>query len=438
MSDRLKIAVLGGGSVVFAPSVLYGAFLEHRLHGIEIALVDSDEGAVFPMADVGRRIAQRGGGAGDVAVTAHTHMSPALEGASYVICAAGHDVSSRFTTDCRIIEALAPDHAISKFGGVAGISYSLRQIRMIQEICGEMKRLCVANAMLLNVSNPLPRVCQAAHEEGVYTVGFCSASLAAYGWVWRILRGEQLAYPFEPARSMLDLSTAGLNHLSFILDLWDHQSGEDLYPVLRDVASGEGRNAGQPMSAKLLVETGYFPAAGDNQIRDFLEPPADCPAPRAQVSEEDQEQREQRLKLLEGVAQGKQTYDELLARRAWERPIDLVAALAFNRPAAFTSLNLLNTRQIQQLPRKVFVETAATADGKGVCATPVQVPESLVPLLQRTAQVTDTIVRAARWTSRKHLDEAVELDPTIVDKTAGRNALDECLKAHADILPAYK
>jgi hypothetical protein len=29
------------------------------------------------------------------------------------------------------------------------------------------------------------------------------------------------------------------------------------------------------------------------------------------------------------------------------------------------------------------------------------------------------------------------LDPTILDKTAGRRALNECLKAHADILPVF-
>src|SRR3989442_11167151 len=96
---------------------------------------------------------------------------------------------------------------------------------------------------------------------------------------------------------MLDLSTAGLNHLSFILDLWDHQSGEDLYPALRDVASGEGRNAGQPVSAKLLAELGYLPAAGGNQIRDFLEPPAGCPVPRAQAGGGGEEERERRLQL---------------------------------------------------------------------------------------------------------------------------------------------
>ena len=33
--------------------------------------------------------------------------------------------------------------------------------------------------------------------------------------------------------------------------------------------------------------------------------------------------------------------------------------------------------------------------------------------------------------------QAVELDPTVLDKPAGIRAIDECLAVHADVLPAY-
>jgi alpha-galactosidase/6-phospho-beta-glucosidase family protein len=51
--------------------------------------------------------------------------------------------------------------------------------------------------------------------------------------------------------------------------------------------------------------------------------------------------------------------------------------------------------------------------------------------------VTDTIVRAALKRSRGLVREAAERDPTITDKAKGVAALDECLAAHADVLPAY-
>jgi alpha-galactosidase len=436
MTDApIKIAVLGAGSFSFGPGVLQDALLIHKLDGIELALVYTNDGAIYAMADVGRRIAQKSGV--EAKITAHTQRAPALEGASFILCGAVHERHERHAADCRIIETLAPGHLITDFGGVAGISYSLRQIRLIQEICADIKQLAAPGAMLLNVSNPLPRVCQAAQQEGVPTVGFCAAAILAYGFIWKMLHHETTAYPFQFPRSQLDVSMAGLNHLSFVLDLWDHDTGEDIYPLLKEAVAA-GHTASQPLCAKLLQETGYFPAVGDARIRDFLEPTPDSTRRPAAGSPTDKE-RERRAKLLRAIADGKAPVDDLLHTRSWEKPIDLIASMAFNRPAAaFASLNLLNTWQLPQLPRDIYVETAATVDRTGVrAADEFTLPDSILPLLQRTAQLNDTIVRAARWSSQDLLAEAVEIDPTILDKTAGQRALNECLKAHADILPVF-
>jgi alpha-galactosidase len=434
MSAPLKIAVLGAGSLSVGPGVLQDALLIHKLYGIELALMDPNEGAVFAMADVGRRMAQKTGV--EAKVTAHTHRAPAIEGAAFILCAADQERHARLAIDRKIIETLAPGHLITEFGGIAGIAYSLRQIQLIKAICDDIKYLAAPGAMLLCTSNPLPRVCQAAHDEGVPAVGFSSASLSAYPFIWRILHDETTAYPFAIPRALLDVSMAGLNHLSFVLDLWDHDTGEDLYPRLRDSVA-KGRTASQPETAKLLLETGYFATAGDARIRDFL-PPTPHSIPHAPESGQiSDKERKRRQTLLRTAADGKSPWDELLKGRGWEKPIELIAALAFNRPAAaFTSLNLINHGQLPQLPRDVFVETPATANNSGIHPAQFTLPEPLLPLLRHTATLTDTIVRAARWSSQELLEEAIDLDPTIIDKTAGRRALEQCLKAHADLLPA--
>src|SRR6266568_1952207 len=106
-ASPLKIAVLGAGSLSFGPGVLQDALLIHKLHGIELALVDRDETVLFPMADVARRMAQKTGV--EAKITAHTHRAPALDGAAFILCAAAEERHARFAADCRIIEALAPD-----------------------------------------------------------------------------------------------------------------------------------------------------------------------------------------------------------------------------------------------------------------------------------------------------------------------------------------
>jgi alpha-galactosidase len=435
MPERLKIAVVGAGSLPCALGLLQDTLLVHKLDGVDLALTDSDPTVLYPLVELGRRMAKKTGV--DATLSAHADRAAALEGARYICCAAAPERHRRFASDCRIIQSVAPDQLITEFGGVAGIAYSLRQIRLIQNLCEEIKQSSAADAMLLNVSNPLPRVCQAAHDEGVETVGFCAASLLAYAVVWKILHGETLAFPFEMPRSLLDVSIVGLNHLTFVLDLWDHDAGEDLYPQLKQAVAA-GRTAGQPITARLLLDTGYLPAVGDDRIRDFVPPTPQTYGCLPLCEAEDEKRRAQSLAELQAAAEGKAPWEPLLAKRSWERPGDFIAARSFDRPAAaFVGLNLINQTQLPQLSRQVFVETPATVDAKGVHPATFKIPESLLGMLRRTAELNDTIVRAARWSSQELLDEAVELDPTILDKTTGRRALEECLKAHADLLRAY-
>src|SRR4051794_40162887 len=80
--DRLKIAVLGAGCFALGPSVLHDALLAHKLPGVEIALVDDDEEAVFAMADLGRRMAAKAR-LHDARIPPPPDRQPALPRANY-------------------------------------------------------------------------------------------------------------------------------------------------------------------------------------------------------------------------------------------------------------------------------------------------------------------------------------------------------------------
>jgi alpha-galactosidase/6-phospho-beta-glucosidase family protein len=220
----VKIAVIGAGSFVFGPSMLDQALRQHRLSPVELALVDPDGIVVELMAGVGRRMARESGV--DAKITAHTRRDSALDGADFVICSAAREMWRRFAIDCKIIERLAPGHMVSEFGGIQGISYSLRQIALIEEICADMRRLC-PKAWLLNAANPLPRVTQAAHERGIQTAGFCSVSTAVYGSLWRIFGGGTLSFPYTPAQERWKAELGGVNHFTWLVGLqermrWSH------------------------------------------------------------------------------------------------------------------------------------------------------------------------------------------------------------------------
>jgi len=429
---ELKVACLGAGSFVFGPSMLRQAILEHRLEGLELALMDIDADMVNLMAGVGRRMAEVSGI--PVHISTHTDRTTALDGADFVICAVATEMWRRFYMDQAIIREHYPDHLQTEFGGVAGISYSLRQIALIEAIAADMRRLC-PDAWLLNVSNPLPRVCQAAHEAGIKTVGFCSVSLSIYAMLYQLWGLGWPRYPFSAPRERWIAKTAGLNHLAWLLELRDQTTGDDMMPILHRRLA-EGHTLGQPITEDHYRETGYLLSAGDDHIHDFL-PPHPAAHSRQRASHGSPDKRQERIEILRAVGEGRTGWDILFEHESWERPFDLIAALTYDRFAVFHSLNLDNTGQIANLPQAVFVETPCTASRAGIVPETLTLPDPVLPYAVRTAQVTDTLVRAARERRLDLIAAAVELDPTIVDKAAGQRAVDACLAAHADLLPEY-
>jgi alpha-galactosidase len=430
---QLKIAVLGAGSFVFGPSVIKDAILEHRLDDLELALVDPARDVVEPLAAVGRRIADVTGVR--ATVTAHAQRETALPGSDFVICAAAREIKRRFAMDCDIARRHDPTHVITEFGGIAGISYSLRQIALIEEICADIRRHC-PSAWLLDVANPLPRVCQAAHALGVKTAGFCSVSFAGYGIISQLLDGQPSRYPFEAPRAKYDATMAGVNHLTWVVELRDRTTRQDMLPALRDRAAA-GETAWNPLCAELLVKTGHLITSGDGHCQDFL-PPAPGARSRKDSSHGSVDDRAKRIDLLRAIATGEASWEPLTSRVSWEKPVAFVAAMAGrSEPWDVHALNLANEGQVPNLPRGVFVETPARVTSGAVVPREVALPASVEPYCRGAADVTNAIVRAARKRSRTLLREAVERDPTITDMATGIAALDECLAAHADVLPKY-
>jgi len=421
----LKIALIGAGSFVFGPSVLYDAIVEHALPGLHLALVDKSKPMVDLMASVGKRMARDA--SSDVTITVHTEWDDALAKADFVICAAAVQLQARFLKDVEIIDRLSPGHLVTEFGGVAGISYSLRQIALITQLASAMKRLC-PKAWLLCASNPLARVCEAASRSGIRTAGFCCNSMGAYGAIGRVWHGRKESFPWPKTREQYQATMAGVNHFTFITDLRDRRSGASLGGVLVDAVTREPSAVGA-RTAALATETGYYPANGDDHMRDFLVPDASS-QPLEMSSHGNAEERDARIKLLTAVAAGTTPVSALLDHRAWERPIDFAAALSAGRATHFHSLNLKNDGQIPNLPRGAFVETPADVDATGVRPQAVELPPSVEKYNRPAAELNQLVVAAGLAGDEKLLKDAVKRDPTILDKKAGWKSLQECLRVN--------
>jgi alpha-galactosidase len=424
----MKIVLIGAGSFVFAPSLMHDAIIEHRLEGLHLALVDPQVEMAELMAGIGRQMAKAV--ELQVEVTAHAHRLDCLAGADFVICCAAVQLQRRFAMDVEIIHRLAPGHLVTEFGGIQGLSYSLRQIALIKGLAADMHRLC-PSAWLLCSANPLPRVCQAAHELGIPTAGFCSNSMGGYGLIGQILRNQGESFPWTKTVRRYEAVMAGLNHISFTLALLERETGRD---VLADFIAQAGRQgAFDHRTGLLIAETGYWPPNGEGHMRDFLPPDAKS-WPLELASHGTDAERAERLRTLREAAAGTRPWEPLLEHRAWEKPMDFVAGLSGLAPTHFHALNLVNDGQLPELPMGVFVETPASISSKGPIPRTLRLPKTVARLSRPIAELNGLIVQAGLTLRRDLMYTAVELDPTILDKSAGRTALDACLAAHADLI----
>lgn len=432
MSQDVKIVAIGAGSYVFGPGVLEGIIRTHRLSGVELGLVDVDAEMLAGMVGVAERLGQDAGS--DVRIVSHTDLADALDGADFVICSAAIELRSRFATDCRIIARHAPSHVITEFGGVAGLAYSARQIAFMRSIAARMRHRC-SDAWFLSVSNPLPRTCQAMHELGVRTAGFCSAALEGYAMLWRAFTGEAINYPFAAARERWDVTMGGLNHFSWVHRLVNRQTGSDELPELMRRLE-EGATTGWPNSDKLSRRVGCLLVPNDHHTQDFL-PPRESAVNRDHASHGGEEQRRGRIDTLQAVASGELPLETVTGRTSWEKPVDMIAALLGNGDTGYDAVNLANDGQIPQLPRGVFVETPAAVTAAGPRPEMLDLPEAVLDYLKPAADQHEGIVKACLARNREALLDCLAGEPTVTDVDACRAALAECLDAHADLLEGW-
>ena len=430
--SRVKVAFFGAGSFVFGPTLLAQCVQENKISGLTWSLIDRDFESASLMAGIGRRMAEAA--QVDAEFTAVRDPDAALAGADFVVCSAAVDINRRFQIDREIVSRVDSRELITEFGGVAGLMSSLRQMTLISDIAARMARVC-PNAWLLDISNPLPRVCQAAHDEGVQTAGFCNVSVCGYGKLYEIFEGKQTSYPFSEAQALYDLQMGGTNHLSWLVDVRDRKTGSDLMPSLRNRL--DERKASVPSKCEEYGRrTGYLLMSGDAHVQDFL-PIDGLESSIDWVTHGSYEERAARLKLLSDVSEGRVSIDQLKPQPSWERPSDFIQAMVQGTDATFTSLNLVNTGQISNLPLGLFVETEASIRNRALTPDSVTLPESVLPYSLLAIEINRLIAETFHTKSLSKLVEVIDLDPTIVDKARGREAANECLAAHADVIGTY-
>ncbi len=434
-----RIVFAGAGSIQFAPALLADIVRNPGLGDVELVMHDIDAERLDLTYQLALRMRPRA--RSNLRVEATTDPRAALAGADFVIISIELDRFERWDLDRDVPASLGVAQALGENGGPGGLFHALRMIPGAVALARHVELLC-PNALVLNLTNPLSRICQAVHDAAdIKLVGLCHEIHGGRADLRRIL---------GVADGGLRLRAAGLNHFTWFTGITDPH-GADLYPRLREVASADPEafvTDSRLLTADIFRATGVHCVTNDSHAGEYLrgghrwgcrwtpgrEPLAFYEHYRAHVAEIEARVRR--------IVAGAEPLEQLLEQDSGEEVIDMIEAVIDGREWESEAINVPNGGPggpyIPDLPAWSIVEVPGTvgADG-GVGEVVDDLPDWVLALCSVQVRIHRLTARAALHGDRQAAIEALFIDPSVPDLATAEAVFDALLDVHRDYLPMF-
>jgi alpha-galactosidase len=456
-----NIVIIGAGSASFGASTLATIIRSQHLKGSQIGLVDLNGEGLQHVAAAAERMNQAWDA--NMTIRASTDRRELLAGANFVIVSI--EVPPRevlWRLDWEIPTRHGLRQPYGENGGPGGLMHACRQIPPIMAIVRDMEELC-PDAWLIHFSNPLPRITRAITKYSrIKTVGKCHQIEVGYGLAAFLLaEAYGLEVPAaadlhsDPAnapyihllgtagRQQFQIKAAGLNHFTWIMDIRDRQTGEDLYPALRAANERVRRNF-EPLSRDLFSLFGYCPVPGDTHLCEYLPWTHD---PTAKPWEHynlrlydwggNEAYRLFSQQMMAQMATGAMSVEGMREAHS-EGAVELIEAISGSTNYYDEAANITNGGAIPNLPAETIVELPVIASGSGLHGISMPpLPAPIAELCRREAALVELVVDAAVSGDRAIALQALLLDPMMNDIGRARTILDDYLTTFTDYLPQF-
>ena len=457
-----KIAVIGAGSASFGLNTVAALMGSERLQGSHVALVDRNAETLALMARLAERL-NREWDAG-MTLTSHTHHADALDGAAFVVSAI--EVPPReklWRSDYEITLKYGVRQPYAENGGPGGFAHAARNVGPVLEIVHDMERAC-PEAWFINYTNPMMCICDAiARYSKIKVVGLCHQIHAGYGMVGIVLadylgiqipegtistHADPAIWPLlglvaDQAMARVDIKAAGLNHFTWMLDIRDMRTGEDLYPLFAERWAVFDPTF-EPLTRRVYRAFGCFPIPGDEHMCEYLpwaSDPRTRPWEKYELSLYDWDLMDQLREFghdeIAKMGDGRTPIDDLRNADS-EGALEMIENVAGAGNHYHLAVNLPNQGYISNLPEGAIVEVPGLASGVGVLGIAVgALPEPVAELCRREIAVVRLCVDAAVHGDRQAALQCLLLDPVITDLDVAGQILDDYLKTYREYLPQF-
>ena len=455
--EKLKIVMVGAGSVSFCPATLADILLNDSICSVPltISLMDIRPEALEVSGAFARKAIQAAGRTVSLQIT--TDLETALQDADFVISAIEVDRQYYWSMDFHIPRLYGFRQIYGENGGPGSMFHTLRNLPPTLHIARTMEKIC-PDAWLLNYTNPEAKLVEGVLKHTrIKTVGLCHGEAIGIGQVAEIL---------ELPPEEIEGDAAGLNHFGWFTRLTRRSTGEDLYPLLREKESRMDLLAHWDelgLSRIMLRTYGLFPYPGTNHIGEYIawsdqflastkiqyfydpvrnDPWSEGgkvpefiynfqsnPTARELYPKEDPADTEayfhEVFSLQDGKLQGSREYG-----------VPIIESIAFDKPRHFCAVNVLNRGLIPHVLEEMAVEVPADVDGNGVhpCACPA-LPDAVTAMINVQGAIHRLVIEACLEGSKNKLLQAMLLDPTVSTYNQCVALINDMCERQKDILP---
>jgi alpha-galactosidase len=429
-----RVTIIGAGSVEFTRNILTDLCSYDELKGsLDIALHDIDDERLAYAERAAAQVVERLG-AGH-RVVAYPDRRAAFDGADYLINEIQVGGYRATVTDFEIPRRYGLLQTIADTIGVGGIMRGLRTIPEMIDMGNEMAELC-PDGLLLNYTNPMAMVPWGVWAGSAWpaerTVGVCHSVRDTHAFLASLVELPERRIAFQ---------TAGFNHQCFVYLFRDRDTGEDLYPRLREIVDADPDGLGRRVRVELFRRFGYFPTESSEHSSEYvpwiLHHPDEVEHFRSEIDEyirrsdenlEEWERLKTRLDAGEDIELERN--DELASQFVW--------ALESGNELELYG-NVRNDGLIRGLPDDACVEVPVLVNKNGIQPTRIgELPPQCLALNRTFLNVVELTVRAVLDGSRELVHQAALLDPHTAATLTSRQIhqmVEELLNAHGDLIP---
>lgn len=436
MQNKLKIAVIGGGSS-YTPELVEG-FIKRasELPINELYLVDIEEGRqkLDIIYELTLRMVAKAGL--NIKVYKTLNRREAIAGADFVV------TQIRVGgLKCRAIDETLPlkyNLVGQETNGAGGFAKAMRTIPVILDICKDIEDLA-PNAWLINFTNPAGIITEAVTRYSrVKAIGLCNVPLGMVNNVAKILEVES---------SRVSIDFVGLNHMVFGKEIYldGLRITEAVLEKVRDGAYMSMNNIPDlDWSEEFIKSLEMLPCPyhryyfmTDKMIEEEKHAVEEGRGVRAEQVQKIEQELFQLYKdpLLD-------TKPAALEQRGGayysDAAVSLISSI-YNDKKAIHTVNVRNNKAIANLPEDVIVEVNAVVGKAGAIPMATgQLPVQINGLIQSIKSFELLTVEAGVKGDYFKALMALAINPLIPSIDTAKKLLDEILQQNSRYLPQFK